>query len=141
MNISWVSVPARGRNLTKAEAVEILFQIYVPRGTGMKLGDVRKSTWLNPLNDGQDIMQLLSKKDLEATNLAKCLSLVANAGKENEEIQDLLRPSSAKSNKKSNKKNGSRDKDQRVTLAQYPMRPSSSSSSRGRSKSPKPSKR
>lgn len=133
---------AQGKSLTKAEAVEILFQIYVPRGTGMKLSDVRKSTWLNPLNDGQDIMQLLSKKDLEATNLAKCLSLVANAGKENEEIQDLLRPSSAKSSKKTeNKKGKSRDKERHVTLAQYPMRPSSSSSTRSRSKSPKPSKR
>ncbi|XP_031551297.1 uncharacterized protein LOC116288619 isoform X2 [Actinia tenebrosa] len=136
-------MPAQGRSLTKAEAVEILFQIYVPRGTGMKLSDVRKSTWLNPLNDGQDIMQLLSKKDLEATNLAKCLSLVANAGKDNEEIQDLLRPSSAKSatKKTENKKGRSRDKERHVTLAQYPMRPSSSASSRSRSKSPKPPKR
>lgn len=116
--------------------MEILFQIYVPKGTGMKLSDVRKSTWLNPLNDGQDIMQLLSKKELEETNLAKCLALVANAGKENEEIQDLLRPaSSRKAEKKSDKKSG---KDRRVTLAQYPLRPSSSSSSRSRSKSPKP---
>lgn len=102
----------------------------------MKLSDVRKSTWLNPLNDGKDIMQLLSKKDLEETNLAKCLALVANAGQENEEIQDLLRPaSSKKTDKKSEKKGG---KDRRVTLAQYPLRPSSSSSTRSRSKSPKP---
>ena len=107
----------------------------------MKLSDVRKSTWLNPLSDGQDIMQLLSKKDLEATNLEKCLSLVANAGKENDEIQDLLRPSSAKSTKKAeNKKGKSRDKERHVTLAQHPLRPSSSSSTRSRSKSPKPSK-
>lgn len=125
----------KGKSLTKAEAIEVLFQIYVPKGTGMKLSDVRKSTWLNPLQDGQDIMHLLSKKELKETNLAKCLALVANSGKENEEIQDLLRPGSAmKSSKKSDKKGA---KERRVTLAQYPLRPSSSSS-RSRSKSPKP---
>lgn len=99
----------------------------------MKLSDVRKSTWLNPLKDGQDIMHVLTKKELEETNLAKCLALVANSGKENEEIQELLRPGSAmKESKKTNKKGG---KERRVTLAQYPLRPSSS---RSRSKSPKP---
>ena len=103
----------------------------------MKLSDVRKSTWLNPLNDGQDIMQLLSQKDLEETNLAKCLALVANAGQENDEIQNLLRPASAA--KKSDKKNDK--KGRKVTLAQYPLRPSSSSRDRRSSKSPKPAKK
>ena len=83
---------AKGRALTKAEAVEVLFHIYVPKGTKMKLADVRKSTWLNPLDDGRDIMQLLSKKDLEQTNLLRCLEVVAGAGKESDDIQDLLRP-------------------------------------------------
>ncbi|EDO47118.1 predicted protein [Nematostella vectensis] len=129
---------AKGRNLTKAEAVEVLFQIYVPKGTGLKLQDVRKSTWLNPLSEGQDIMQLLSKKDLEATNLGKCLEVVANAGKENDEIQELLRPSSARSESKASKKGEKNGKTKQATLAQYPMRPSSSSSSRA--KSPKPYK-
>ncbi|KAJ7357657.1 hypothetical protein OS493_023788 [Desmophyllum pertusum] len=72
---------AKGRALTKAEAVEVLFQIYVPKGTKMNLADVRKSTWLNPLDDGRDIMQLLSKKDLEQTNLMRCLEVVAGAGR------------------------------------------------------------
>ena len=127
-------VSAKGRNLTKAEAVEVLFQIYVPKGTKMNLADVRKSTWLNPLDDGRDIMQLLSKKDLEQTNLARCLAVVAGSGQESDEIKSLLQPESAKpANKKEEGKKKSTAKSPRKTvLAQYPMRPSTPT------KSPRP---
>jgi len=109
-------VSAKGRALTKAEAVEVLFHIYVPKGTKMKLADVRKSTWLNPLDDGRDIMQLLSKKDLEQTNLLRCLEVVAGAGKESDDIQDLLRPESAagKQTERNNKARKSRPQNPRA---------------------------
>ena len=137
---------AKGRALTKAEAVEVLFQIYVPKGTKMKLADVRKSTWLNPLDDGKDIMQLLSKKDLEQTNLLKCFEIVAGAGRESDDIQDLLRPGSAAAKQTEDKKQGkkkSASKPPRKTiLAQYPMRPSTPTSKSPRPPSgKKPSKR
>ena len=137
---------AKGRALTKAEAVEVLFQIYVPKGTKMKLADVRKSTWLNPLDDGKDIMQLLSKKDLEQTNLLKCFEIVAGAGRESDDIQDLLRPGSAAAKQTEDKKQGkkkSTSKPPRKTiLAQYPMRPSTPTSKSPRPPSgKKPSKR
>lgn len=139
-------VSAKGRALTKAEAVEVLFQIYVPKGTKMKLADVRKSTWLNPLDDGRDIMQLLSKKDLEQTNLLRCLEVVAGAGKESDDIQDLLRPGSAaakQTDKKQQGKKKSTSKPPRKTiLAQYPMRPSTPTTKSPRPPSgKKPSKR
>ena len=141
---------AKGHDLTKAEAVEVLFQIYVPKGTGLKLSEVRKSTWMNPLIDGQDAIQLLSKKDLEQTNLLKCLALVGGAEAESEAIKDLLRPASAKkslsptgnsSSKKGAKNTNSEGTKGRksskgdVVLAQYPHnRPSSSGPNRSRSK-------
>ena len=128
-------VSAKGRNLTKAEAVEVLFQIYVPKGTKMNLADVRKSTWLNPLDDGRDIMQLLSKKDLEQTNLARCLAVVAGSGQESDEIKSLLQPESAKSarKKEEGKKKSTAKSPRKTVLAQYPMRPSTPTS-----KSPRP---
>lgn len=138
---------AKGRALTKAEAVEVLFQIYVPKGTKLKLADVRKSTWLNPLDDGRDIMQMLSKKDLEQTNLLRCLEVVAGAGKESDDIQDLLRPGSAEVKQKPDKKQQGKKKStakppRKTILAQYPMRPSTPTNKSPRPPSgKKPSKR
>ena len=83
------------RSLTKAEAVELVFQIYVPNGTGLKLADVRKSTWLNPLIDGQDVNSLLTKKQLEQTSLAKVMRVMMETEGEASEIRGLLRPTSA----------------------------------------------
>ena len=132
---------AKGRNLTKAEAVEVLFQIYVPKGTKMNLADVRKSTWLNPLDDGRDIMQLLSKKDLEQTNLARCLAVVAGSGQESDEIKSLLQPESAKpaGKKEEGKKKSTAKSPRKTVLAQYPMRPSTPTSKSSRPPSGKKS--
>lgn len=130
------NMSAKGRSLTKAEAVEVLFQIYVPKGTKMDLADVRKSTWLNPLDDGRDIMQLLSKKDLEQTNLLKCFEVVAGAGKESDDIKSLLQPESAKPTEKKQdgkKKSTVNSSSRKTVLAQYPRRPSTPNS-----KSPRP---
>lgn len=80
-----------GRNLTKSEAVEVAFQIYIPKGTGLTLADVRKSTWMNPLIDGQDVTKILSKKDLKLTSLEKVFNLVAGSQSDRNEVQELLR--------------------------------------------------
>lgn len=125
------SVSAKGRSLTKAEAVEVLFQIYVPKGTKLNLANIRKSTWLNPLDNGRDLMQLLSKKDLEQTNLLKCFEVVASSGKESNDIRSLLQPESAKPTEKKQdgkKKSSSVPPPRKTVLAQYPMRPSTPSS-------------
>ncbi|CAB4021426.1 Structure-specific endonuclease subunit SLX4, partial [Paramuricea clavata] len=81
----------KGRNLTKSEAVEVVFQIYIPKGTGLTLADVRKSTWMNPLIDGQDVKKILSKKDLKFTSLDKVLNLVADSQTDRNEVKELLR--------------------------------------------------
>lgn len=82
---------SKGRNLTKSEAVEVTFQIYIPKGTGLTLADVRKSTWMNPLIDGQDVKKILSKKDLKFTSLDKVLNLVADSQSDRNEVKELLR--------------------------------------------------
>ena len=110
----------------------MLFHIYVPKGTGIKLEEVRKSTWLNPLAGGRDVMQLLSKKDIEETNLGKCLELLANSGKESDDIQELLRPASGKKTAAKDSSGGGKKKKSTV-LAQYPLRPPSASGSRKKS--------
>lgn len=143
MNIFFVlAAPAKGRDLTKAEAVEVLFQIYVPKGTGLKLSDVRKSTWINPLIDGRDAMHLLSKKDLKETNLLKCFDLITGAEAESEAVKDLLKPMSTKKGVSSNSRKGAKSSISKgnkgrkaskgdIVLAQYPHnRPSSSCSNR-----------
>ena len=110
----------------------------------MNLADVRKSTWLNPLDDGKDIMQLLSKKDLEQTNLLRCLEVVAGAGRESDDIKDLLQPESVKpaEKKQEGKKKSSTKPPRKTVLAQYPMRPSTPTSKSPRPPSgKKPSKR
>ena len=81
----------KGRNLTKSEAVEVVFQIYIPKGTGLNLADVRKSTWMNPLIDGQDVKKILSKRDLKLTSLDKVLTLVADSQNDRNEVKELLR--------------------------------------------------
>ena len=76
-------------------------------------------------------MQLLSKKDIEETNLLKCFELVANAGNESEDIQELLRPASSKKEaSKDSGKGGKKKMDEKsnrktTILAQYPLRPPS----------------
>lgn len=73
-------------NYTKAQIVEIAFQIYVPKGT--KLTDTRKSTWLNPIIDGDEAaMMKLSKKINESTNLEKVFRLVSATKREQVEME------------------------------------------------------
>lgn len=106
---------------------------------------------MNPLVDGRDALHLLSKKDLEETNLLKCFDLLTGAEAESEAIKDLLRPTSAKKSIYSNSKNSSNKNSAKnasgkgtkgrksskgdVLLSQYPhIRPSSPGSNRARSK-------
>ncbi len=59
---------------------EIAFNIYVPKGT--KLTDTRKSTWLNPLVDGDEAARIkLTKKINEETNLNKVLLMMSESKK------------------------------------------------------------
>lgn len=45
---------------TKSDIVDITFQIYIPRGTNLK--NTRKSTWMNPLINGEEAVKLIGKK-------------------------------------------------------------------------------
>eukprot|EP00795_Rhopilema_esculentum_P000707 gene707-10418_t len=71
---------------TKAQIVEIAFQIYVPKGT--KLVDTRKSTWLNPLVGGDEAARIkLSKKVNEATSLGKVFDFVSQTRRDQVEME------------------------------------------------------
>merc|ERR1712048_600091 len=67
----------RNRLFSRNDAVEILFQIYAPEGTGLK--NKRKSTWLCPVVNGQNVIQMADEIDPEQSlqNLGKCLEMVA----------------------------------------------------------------
>ena len=97
-------------NYTKAQIVEIAFQIYVPKGT--KLSSTRQSTWMNPIVDGDEAAMIkLSKKINEETKLEKVFEFMSAMKREQVEMEqraitpDLL-PLDAKLNgfeKSSNK--------------------------------------
>ena len=46
----------KNRGLFKQEVLEITFQIYPLKGTGLQSN--RKSTWLNPIVDGEEAVKL-----------------------------------------------------------------------------------
>jgi len=74
-------------NYTKAQIVEIAFQIYVPKGT--KLTSTRKSTWMNPLVDGDEAAMIkLSKKINESTNLEKVFEFLSASKRDQVEMKE-----------------------------------------------------
>ena len=95
-------VEMKEHSYTKAQIVEIAFQIYVPKGT--KLKDTRKSTWMNPLVDGDEAaMMKLSKKINEDTSLHKVMEFVSATKLGQLEMEDraitpTLLPEDAKRN-------------------------------------------
>lgn len=82
---------SKERGLRKAEAVEVVFHIYIPKGTGLTLADVRKSSWMNPLVNGQDVNKVLSKKDLKFTSLDKVFKMIADSRKERSLAEESTR--------------------------------------------------
>lgn len=95
-------VVMKEHSYTKAQIVEIAFQIYVPKGT--KLKDTRKSTWMNPLVGGDEAaMMKLSKKINEDTSLQKVMDFVSATKLGQLEMEDraitpTLLPEDAKRN-------------------------------------------
>ncbi len=49
----------KGRGLYKHEVLEVTFQIYPPRGTGII--NQRKSTWMNPIVNGEEANKLMGE--------------------------------------------------------------------------------
>lgn len=71
--------------LKEREVSEIVFMIYVPRGTGLEAKNVRKSTWLNPLVDGEEARKMLGSDAVKDIELSKSLQLVVNSMQERKE--------------------------------------------------------
>eukprot|EP00057_Strongylocentrotus_purpuratus_P014901 XP_011669375.1 PREDICTED: UPF0329 protein ECU05_1680/ECU11_0050-like [Strongylocentrotus purpuratus] len=71
--------------LKEREVSEIVFMIYVPRGTGLEAKNVRKSTWLNPLVDGEEARKMMGNDEVKNVELSKSLQLVFNSMQERKE--------------------------------------------------------
>ncbi|XP_041460018.1 uncharacterized protein LOC121411386 isoform X1 [Lytechinus variegatus] len=71
--------------LKEREVSEIVFMIYVPRGTGLEAKNVRKSTWLNPLVDGEEARKMMGTDEVKNVELSKSLQLVFNSMQERKE--------------------------------------------------------
>ncbi|XP_071510909.1 uncharacterized protein [Diadema antillarum] len=71
--------------LKEREVSEIVFMIYVPRGSGLQPKEVRKSTWLNPLVDGEEARKMLGTDAVKDIQLQKSLELVFNSMQERKE--------------------------------------------------------
>lgn len=71
---------------TKSDIVDITFQIYIPRGTNLK--NTRKSTWMNPLINGEEAVKLIGKKGMEETDLAHCLDIVQKMMRERNDMDE-----------------------------------------------------
>ncbi|XP_074651912.1 uncharacterized protein LOC141906491 isoform X2 [Tubulanus polymorphus] len=71
---------AKQGSFTKKEVIEITFQIYIPKACC--LPDVRRSTWMNPIIDGQEALKLLGSESVEPAPLRVCAELVAASMKE-----------------------------------------------------------
>ncbi|XP_013402255.1 uncharacterized protein LOC106167906 [Lingula anatina] len=71
------------RGLHKEEALELTFQIYVPEATGLQ--NRRKSTWMNPIIDGEEAWKLQGSDLVEPAPLKPCMDLVINSIKERKE--------------------------------------------------------
>ncbi|CAH1778109.1 unnamed protein product [Owenia fusiformis] len=70
----------KGKGLIRQEVLELTFTIYVPPGTG--LTDTRKSTWMNPLIDGEEGNKLRGHESVEPAPLGPCFDLVAASMKD-----------------------------------------------------------
>lgn len=71
--------------LSRADFVQLAFLIYVPRGCGVHPDDVRKSTWMNPIVNGEEASAVFDPSVIRATNLQACLDLVAKSRQERQE--------------------------------------------------------
>ena len=79
---------AKEHKFTKTEITEIAFHIYVPKGTGLKEEDTRKSTWMNPLVGRDEAMRMgLNEKIMKDTQLAKVFEVVASSKLERDEME------------------------------------------------------
>jgi len=57
----------KGTGLKKSDALNLLFYIYVPPGTG--LTNTRQSTWMNPIIDGVEAKKLIGRLTRVPQNL------------------------------------------------------------------------
>ncbi|XP_072039356.1 LOW QUALITY PROTEIN: uncharacterized protein [Amphiura filiformis] len=71
--------------LKEKDVVETAFMIYVPPGTGLKIDNLRSSTWLNPLVKGEEARKLMGSEHVEQTSYLTSIQVVAAALNEHKE--------------------------------------------------------
>ncbi|KAI0211917.1 hypothetical protein LSAT2_003224 [Lamellibrachia satsuma] len=87
--------PRLDRGLYKNEVMEVMFQLYPPRGTG--LSNVRRSTWMSPLVDGEEALKLLGHPDVEPTDFETCWRMMVEMYQREQENSEQVRQDSTRS--------------------------------------------
>ncbi|XP_064607645.1 uncharacterized protein LOC135472195 [Liolophura sinensis] len=77
------------RGLYKKEVMEVLYHIYPPAATN--LSQYRKSTWMNPIIDGEEAKKLLGSPCVEDTPLSVCVKLVVDSRRERRQREEAER--------------------------------------------------
>ncbi|XP_074656744.1 uncharacterized protein LOC141909958 [Tubulanus polymorphus] len=81
----------RSRGLYKAEVFEILWTIYVPKGTGLR--NTRRSTWMRPLVAGEEAAKWLGLvRSLEDDDFRTCLRYVIKSKLDRDGFVNFLSP-------------------------------------------------
>ncbi|KAH9490369.1 hypothetical protein Btru_033729 [Bulinus truncatus] len=80
---------SENKGLKKRELLDLLFYIYVPPATGLQ--GTRKSTWMNPIIDGEEGRKLLGSEFIEPAPLEPCAKLVIQAKREQRQKEQALK--------------------------------------------------
>ena len=72
---------------TKKEVIDLSLHIYVPKATNIQLAPptVKKSTWLQPIVDGKEVMRMgIPKSLIKKTSLKKTIDVIQDVRQERE---------------------------------------------------------
>ncbi|KAK6976173.1 abnormal spindle-like microcephaly-associated protein [Biomphalaria glabrata] len=77
------------KGLKKRELLDLLFYIYVPPATGLQ--GTRKSTWMNPIINGEEGRKLFGSEFVEPAPLEPCAKLVIQAKREQRQKEQAIK--------------------------------------------------
>eukprot|EP00794_Sanderia_malayensis_P007128 gene7128-7933_t len=120
----------REHSFTKKQVTEIAFYIYVPKGTQLK--NTRKSTWLNPLVDGDEATRMkLTKKINEQTNINKVFAMMTQDRRERAESDVSVISESNRTDKTKTPQQGKSSSKLKKKISKMNSKASTSTKSKG----------
>ncbi|XP_052794192.1 uncharacterized protein LOC128227574 isoform X4 [Mya arenaria] len=76
----------KATGLKKADALNLMFYIYVPPGAGLE--NTRQSTWMNPIINGQEARKMIGSEFVETAPLKPCAAMVMKSRRERREKEE-----------------------------------------------------